>query len=52
MKQLLVYHLSHPCSCTIDFPMYIPGEVVFYWCSDDALVAATILGPGAQSDTV
>ena len=33
-------------------PMYTAGEVVFYRRSDGTLVPATMLGPGAQSETV
>ena len=49
---LLLYHLFHSLFCTIDVPMYTAGESVFYWRSDGSLVPATVLGPGAQSETV
>ena len=52
MTHLFVYHLFHTSFCTIDIPMYTADEVVFYRGSDDTLVAATVLGPRAQSDTV
>ena len=49
---LLLYHLFHSLLCTIDVPMYTAGESVFYRRSDGSLVPATVLGPGAQSETV
>ena len=49
---LLLYHLFHSLFCTIDVPMYTAGESVFYRRSDGSLVPATVLGPGAQSETV
>ena len=48
---LLLYHLFHSLFCTIDIPMYTAGESVFYRRSDGSLVPATVLGPGAQSET-
>ena len=49
---LLLYHFFHSLLCTIDVPMYTAGEVLFYRRSDGTLVPATVLGPGAQSETV
>ena len=49
---LLLHHLFHSLFCTIDVPMYTAGESVFYRRSDGSLVPATVLGPGAQSETV
>ena len=45
-------HLFHSLFCTIDVPMYTAGESVFYRRSEGSLVPATVLGPGAQSETV
>ena len=52
MTNVLIYHFFHPFLCTRNIPMFTASEVAFYRCSDDTRVAATILGPGAQSDTV
>ena len=49
---LLLYHLFHSLLCTISVPMYTAGESVIYLRSDGSLVPATVLGPGAQSETV
>ena len=49
---LLLYHFFHSLLCTIDVPMHTAGEAVFYRRSDGTLVPATVLGPGAQSETV
>ena len=49
---LLLHHLFHSLFCTTDVPMYTAGESVFYRRSDGSLVPATVLGPGAQSETV
>ena len=49
---LLLYHFFHSLLCTIDVLMYTVGEVVFYRQSDGTLVPATMLGPGARSETV
>ena len=49
---LLLYHVFHSLLCTIDVPLYTAGESVFYRRSDGSLVPATVLGLGAQSETV
>ena len=49
---LLLYLFFRSLLCTIGVSMYTAREVVCDWRSDGTLVPATVLGPGAQFETV